>query len=134
VQVESHRSAKEWVRTALVGADGGIVYATLKQPVSTTFDERMMIALPKEINALDTAWEQRQGNPPPLEEIVVKNMRDLAKLNPQSHVHASELYSALNATLRCPPEPIMALLASRSWFVHVGDLHFRIEESNNGTE
>ncbi|MBW8011035.1 MAG: hypothetical protein FVQ83_07325 [Chloroflexi bacterium] len=134
VDVESHRSAKEWVRTALVGADGGIVYATLKQPVSTTFDERMMIAMPKEINALDTAWEQRQGNPHPLEEVVVQKMRELAKLNPQSHVHASELYSALNATLRCPPEPIMALLASRPWFVHVGDLHFRIEESENGKE
>jgi hypothetical protein len=60
---------------------------------------------------------------------VVNTMRELAKLNPQSHVHASELYAAINIVRRCPPGPLLALLASRSWFVHVGDLHFRFGET-----
>jgi hypothetical protein len=53
----------------------------------------------------------------------------LAKLNPQSHVHASELYTAVNIIRRCPPGPILALLASRPWFIHVGDLHYRFDDS-----
>jgi hypothetical protein len=35
----------------------------------------------------------------------------------------------LNITRRCPPASILAVLASRPWFVHVGDLHFRFDDS-----
>ncbi len=66
---------------------------------------------------------------PPFESVVVNNVRELAKLNPQSHVHASELYAAVNVVRRCPPGPLLALLTSRPWFVHVGDLHFRFDDS-----
>jgi hypothetical protein len=31
--------------------------------------------------------------------------------------------------LRCPPAPILALLASHREFLHVGDLHFRLAET-----
>jgi hypothetical protein len=129
VRTESHRSTKEWVRTALIGIDGGIVYATLKQTVATTFDDWMMIALPSDTDTLDQAWKERELSPLPFEQVVVDTLRELAKLNPQSHVHLAELYSAVNVVYRCPPAPIMALLMARPWFVHVGDLHFRYETS-----
>lgn len=129
IQVSAHRSAKEWVRTALVGADGGVVYATLKQPVSTEFDDRMMVYLPGDIEALDQAWERRASNPPDFETRVVDTLKELAKINPQAHVHVAELYSALNVVLRCPPGPLLALLATRPWFTHVGDLHYRLDEA-----
>jgi hypothetical protein len=132
VQSESHRAAKEWVRTALIGADGGIVYATLKQTLMTTFDDRMMIAMPMDVNALDEAWKERVDHPLPFEQVVVDTLRELAKLNPQSHVHVAELYSAINVVYRCHPGPIMSLLLSRPWFVHVGDLHFRYDDSESG--
>lgn len=131
VDSESHRSAKEWVRTALIGADGGVVYATLKQTVDTAFDDWMMIYTPTDTIALDQAWEKRQQSPPPFEEVVASTLRELSKLNPQAHVHAAELYSAVNVVFRCPPGPIMALLATRPWFVHVGDLHYRFEDSED---
>lgn len=129
VRTESHRSTKEWVRTALIGADGGVVYATLKQTVTAKFDDWMMIALPSDITALDQAWEKRSLKPLPFEQVVVDTLKELAKLNPQSHVHAAELYSGVNLVYRCPPGPVMALLASRPWFNHVGDLHFRYDDS-----
>jgi hypothetical protein len=129
VSTEPHISAKEWVRTALVGADGGVVYAMLKQPVSTTFEDWMMIAMPADTTALDQAWEERSKSPLPFEQVVVETLQELAKLNPQSHVHAAELYSAVNVVYRCPPGPIMSVLASRPWFEHVGDLHFRYKDS-----
>lgn len=129
VSTQPHRSAKEWVRTALIGADGGVVYAMLKQPVSTTYDDWMMIAMPADTVALDQAWEDREKNPLPFEQVVVDTLRELAKLNPQSHVHAAELYSAVNVVYRCPPGPILGLLSSRPWFDHVGDLHFRYADT-----
>lgn len=134
VQSESHRAAKEWVRTALIGADGGVVYATLKQTVMTTFDDWMMIAMPSDITALDQSWMDRLDSPLPFEQVVVDTLRELAKLNPQSHVHVAELYSAINVICRCPPGPIMSLLLSRPWFVHVGDLHFRYDDSGEEKE
>jgi len=132
VRTEPHRSAKEWVRTALVGADGGVIYAMLKQPVFTTYDDWMMITMPADTTALDLAWKKRERSPLPFEQVVVDTLRDLAKLNPQSHVHAAELYSAVNVVYRCPPGPILSLLSSRSWFDHVGDLHFRYDDSAEG--
>lgn len=125
VSAEAHRSSKEWVRTALVGADGGVVYATLKQQVESSFDERMVIYLPGELGALETGWERRVGKTPNLERIAMETLRELAKLNPQNHVHAIELYSAVNLVLRCPPAPLLAMLASHAQIQHVGHLHFR---------
>ena len=130
VRSDSRRPSREWIRTLLVGSDGGIVFAMLKQIVSGSYDERMAIAVP-DVAAVDQVWKKAQKDRLPFERIVVNTVRELAKLNPQSHVHASELYATVNIIRRCPPGPIMALLASRPWFVHVGDLHFRFDDSES---
>jgi len=127
VNTNSRRSSRDWIKTVLVGSDGGVVYALLKQLVSGQVDDRMGIAIP-DPDALDEVWKIKRRDQPPFEEVVVNNVRELAKLNPQSHVHASELYAAVNVVRRCPPGPILALLASRPWFTHVGDLHYRLSE------
>jgi len=128
VSTNSKRSSREWIRTVLVGSDGGVVFAMLKQIVRTPFDERMAIAIPDK-DALDNVWLKLKKEKPPFERIVVNTVKELAKLNPQSHVHASELYAAVNVVKRCPPGPIFALLASRPWFIHVGDLHYRLSDT-----
>jgi hypothetical protein len=128
VQAEVRHPNREWIRTVLVGSDGGTVFAMLKQVVASGVDERMAVAVP-DTEALDQVWLRMQKERVPFERIVVNTVRELAKLNPQSHVHASELYAAVNIVRRCPPGPILALLASRPWFVHVGDLHFRFDDS-----
>ena len=56
-------------------------------------------------------------------------MRELTKVNPQGHVHAQELYAAINLVRRVPPAPLLSLLATQPRFVHVGDLHFKLDES-----
>jgi hypothetical protein len=128
VRVETHRPIKDYVRTVLVGSDGGTVFALLKQSIASAVDERMAISVP-DVDALDQAWTRLQKERTPFEKVVVSTVRELARLNPQSHVHASELYAAVNIIRRCPPGPIFALLASRPWFNHVGDLHFRFDDS-----
>jgi hypothetical protein len=128
IETSSRHSSREWVRTVLVGSDGGIVFAMLKQAINAVFDERMAIAVP-DTEAVDQVWSRMLKERPPFEKTVVNIVRELAKLNPQSHVHASELYAAINVIRRCPPGPILALLASRPWFVHVGDLHYRFNDT-----
>jgi hypothetical protein len=130
VSVDSQRSRRDWIRTVLVGSDGGIVFAMLKQIVSAAYDERMAIAVP-DVGNLDNLWHRPSKERQPFERVVVNMVRELAKLNPQSHVHATELYAALNIVRRCPPGPMLALLISRPWFTHVGDLHFRLNETEN---
>ncbi|MBN1146916.1 MAG: hypothetical protein JXA78_06660 [Anaerolineales bacterium] len=128
IWMDNRRSSREWIRTVLVGSDGGVVFAMLKQIVETPYDERMAIAVPDK-DALDQVWQHMQKEQPPFERVVVNMVREMAKLNPQSHVHASELYAAINVVRRCPPAPILTLLASRPWFIHVGDLHYRLSDT-----
>jgi hypothetical protein len=128
ISADSRRSTREWIRTVLVGSDGGTVFAMLKQVVAADYDERMAIAVP-DVDALNNVWERMQKERPPFERVVVDIVRELTKLNPQGHVHATELYAAVNIVRRCPPGPILALLASRPWFEHVGDLHFRFDDA-----
>jgi hypothetical protein len=128
ISADLRRSSREWIRTVLVGSDGGIVFAMLKQVVAAAYDERMAIAVP-DVKALDEVWQRMHKERSPFEKVMVNMVRELTKLNPQGHVHASELYAAVNIIRRCPPAPLFALLASRSWFVHVGDLHFRFDDS-----
>jgi len=127
VNSESGRSNREWIRTLLIGSDGGIVLAMLKQIISTTIDDRMAIAIPDE-DAIPLVWKKRIKEKPNFENSVVNIVNELAKLNPQNHAHATEIYAALNTILRCPPGPILALLATSKRFTHVGDLHFRLRD------
>jgi hypothetical protein len=128
VQAEKRRSNREWIRTILVGADGGIVFAMLKQMVTAAFDERMAIAIP-DVKAIDQVWDTSLKQHTSLLQSTLAMMRELAKLTPQGHVHAQELYAALNVIRRCPPAPLFSLLSTQPIFVHVGDLHYRLDEA-----
>jgi len=128
IEAKTHRTTKDWVRTVIVGADGGVVFALLKQTVTAEFNDRMAFALPA-LDAADRLWENAAQKKRPLDKLVITVMRELTKLNPQGHVHAQELYAAVNILRRVPFAPLMALLTSRpNDFIHVGDLHYRLGE------
>jgi hypothetical protein len=130
IEAKTHRTTKDWVRTVIVGADGGMVFALLKQTVTAEFNDRMAFALPA-LDAADLLWEQGAQKKRPFDKLVISVMRELTKLNPQGHTHAQELYAAVNISWRVPFAPLMALLASRpDEFVHVGDLHYRLGEEH----
>ena len=128
IDAKTRRPTKEWIRTVLVGRDGGIVFAMLKQNITTDYNERMVIAVP-DIESLDTAREQFAKNMKSFEHGVYTIMHDLTKLNMQGHIHAQELYSGVNVVMRCPPAPLLSLLSTKGIFSHIGDLHFRLEET-----
>ena len=120
-----HYRVKDWVRTVIIGADGGIVFAMLKQSISAAFNDRMVFAIPTP-DAVDQLWVQDQKRS--FDQLVLSMIRELSKLTPQGHVHAQELYSAVNIVKRVPPAPLFALLATKPEITHVGDLHFRLSE------
>ncbi len=127
IKADKHRPTREWIRTALIGADGGIVFAMLKQVISCSYDERMAIAI-GDPTPLDKLWEpgNRKQN---LEQTILAMMRELSKLNPQSHVHFQELYTSVNLVRRCPPGLILSILINRPWAHHLGDLYFKLKEN-----
>jgi hypothetical protein len=122
IEAKTYRT-KDWVRTVIVGADGGMVFAMLKQSISAEFNDRMAFAIPS-LDAVDQLWLQDQKRS--FEKLVADMIREMSKLTPQGHVHAQELYSAVNIVRRVPPAPLFALLATKPEFTHVGDLHFRL--------
>lgn len=127
VRSRKKRPTKEWLRTVLIGSDGGIVFTMLKHTVGVEYDERMIIIIP-DPERLDQVWEQVQRQRTPLERVIRNLARELAKLNPQGHVHAQELYAAVNLVKRCPPSTLLAVLAGLPDVTHLGDLYFRLSE------
>lgn len=125
IEAKNYRSTKDWVRTVIVGTDGGMVFALLKQPISAEFNDRMAFAIPS-LDAVDQLWLQDRKRP--FEKLVADMIREMSKLTPQGHVHAQELYSAVNIVRRVPPGPLFALLGSQPEFTHIGDLYFRLSE------
>ena len=123
VEAKTQRSSKDWVRTVIVGTDGGLVFAMLKQAITAEFNDRMVIHVP-DFKTLDPAWEKKR----PFVDLVVHVLRELSKSNLQGHVHAQELYAGVNLVRRVPPAPLFATLATNPIFNHVGDLHFRLAE------
>ena len=128
VKIDKRRSSKEWIRTALIGADGGIVFAMLRQVVNSSFDERMAIAI-SDPTTLDAMWQQGSRPRQNLEGTIHNMVRELAKLNPQGNVHFQEIYSAVNLIKRCPPGLVLSILINRPWASHLGNLYFKLEEN-----
>jgi len=128
VDAKTRRPVRDWVRTVLAGSDGGLVFALLKQEVACEYNDRMVVVVP-DLSAVDKSFAHTAKSGQSLERLTRDMMRELSKLTPQGHVHAEELYSAVNILRRVPPGPLFATLAATSGFVHVGDLHFRLGET-----
>ncbi len=124
ISSEKRKTTRDWVRTVLVGADNGIVFAMLKQSVPRVFDERLVNFVP-DSNVLDELWSSQKYARSPLEKTLPLFMRELAKLNHQGQVHAEELYSAINLVRRCPPGIVINTLNNADWAEYMGNLYYR---------
>jgi hypothetical protein len=131
VRTDKKRGAREWIRTAIIASDGGVVFSMLKHNISAAVDERMGIVV-SDPEMLDTLWEKNNKARAQLAYTIRQVMTELAKLSPQSHVHAQELYAGVNIFRRCPPGPILTVLLESPWARHLGNLYFRLDESSGG--
>jgi hypothetical protein len=86
-----------------------------------------MIVAVDNFTAIDEAALRSQVLP--FDKLVATIFQELAKLNPQSTVHAKTLYTAVNVARRCPPGPIFAELMRRPYYNHMGDAYWRFDLS-----
>ncbi len=128
IQPQKKRSNKEWIKTILVGADGGLVIALLRQSIYAGFHDRMAVAIP-DLSTLDKLWDDRKGKNISLKSDVTRMMNELSKLNTQRHVHFLDLYAVMNVIRRTPPLDLLTVLSTSSEFKHVGDHYYHLSES-----
>ncbi len=126
IRAAKRRPAREWVRTAAPLPDGRLGFTMQKRQIGVSYDDLMVVAVDNPV-AIDEVWLKSQSIPFP--RLVADLFRELAKLNPQSAVHAKTLYAAVNVVRRCPPEPIFAELLTRPYYAHVGDAYWRFDQS-----
>jgi hypothetical protein len=129
ISVSKRRSTRDWMRTVLVGSDGGLVFAMLKQLITTETDDRMAIYV-SDPAALDKIWDNTRAGKYELTRIIISMMRELIKLNPQGHVHFEELYAAVNLRYRVPPGAILSIIIEQPWATHLGDLYFNLNHEH----
>lgn len=127
IQAFKKRVFKEWIRTILVGTDGGFVFTMLKQQISNDYDDRMVTAIPDR-EAVEKLWENQSRNRTSLDKVVLTVFRELMKLSPQGHVHAQELYAAVNVVRRCPPSCILGILHNHPQISPLGNLYYRLND------
>ncbi len=118
----------DWIRTVTITEDGKVGFTMLKQAIGTAYDDLMVVGLVDPV-ALDEAWLKGKQRLMPVDRLVAQVFRELAKLTPQSAVHAQSLYSGVNVLQRLPPGAVFAELVSQPYYVHVGDLYWRFEPS-----
>jgi hypothetical protein len=126
VRANKRRPTREWVRTAAASPDGRLAFSMQKQLIGVDYDDLMMVAAGNQA-AVDEVWLKSQSLP--FGRLVADVFRELAKLNPQSAVHAKTLYAAVNVARRSPPGPIFAELVSRPYYALVGDAYWRFDQS-----
>jgi hypothetical protein len=126
VRTLDRRRMNDWIRTTTIDDSGEIGFTMLKQSVGSAYDDLMVVSIVDPI-ALDEAWLQGKQRQLPIDRLVAQVFRELAKLTPQSAVHAQSLYSGVNVIRRLPPDVVFYELATRPYYVHVGDLYWRFE-------
>lgn len=124
VSIGKKRPTREWIRTANVNNEEKIDFSMTKQLISTKFDDRMAIAISDQ-EEIKSLWTKYLAIP--AEKLVSTFVIELAKLNPQGHVHAQELYAAYNIVKRVSPSYVLHLLENSAEIEHLGDLYFRIK-------
>jgi len=126
IRALKRRPTREWVRTASAGPDGRLAFSMQKQLIGVEYDDLMMVAAGNQA-LVDEAWQRSQALPFP--RLVADVFRELAKLNPQSAVHAKTLYAGVNVARRSAPGPIYAELVSHPYFALVGDAYWRFDQT-----
>ena len=126
VKADKRRTTREWVRTAATSPEGRLAFSMQRRPISVAYDELMVIAVDNAA-AMDEIWQKSDKYP--FHRLVADIFRELAKLNPQSAVHAKTLYTAVNVARRAAPGAVFAEMVTRPWYAHVGDAYWRFDVS-----
>ncbi len=127
IEAENRQNRSDWIRTVTIDEDGNIGFTMLKQTIGSAYDDLMVVGLIDPV-ALDEAWLRGKQRHLSIDRLVAYVFRELARLTPQSAVHAQSLYSGVNVIQRLPPETVFAELTTQHYYEHVGDLYWRFDQ------
>jgi hypothetical protein len=120
IDYRRRRPKREWVRVASV-RDGRLYLETAQRPVYCEVDELMAVFV-DDPRALDVL----RARPRDVQQAVCEAFPEVAKLSPQGNVHARTLYAVVNLITRCSPADVLAVLATSSAYVPVGDHYWHM--------
>jgi hypothetical protein len=127
VETLDRKRHNDWIRTVTIDEDGKIGFTMLKQTVGTAYDDLMVVGL-IDPAALDEAWMRGEQRNLPADQLIAYIFRELARLTPQSAVHAQSLYSGVNVFRRMSPAAVFHELVHQPYYEHVGDLYWRFDQ------
>jgi hypothetical protein len=99
-----------------------------RRSVGCGFDDLMIVGTDT-IAAIDALWKRVEAHQRANASLLAEIFPELAKLNPQSTVHAKTLYSAINMLRRVPPAPLFAELVRHPAFQPVGDHYWQFDQN-----
>jgi hypothetical protein len=127
IRYEDRRAQREWIRVAHI-QDNKLHFGMQKRAVACQYDDMMMIGMDDPATA-DDVWLIVNEKNLSLAHILTMLFPELARLSPQSTVHAKTIYSAVNMLYRCPPGPIFAELVRQPCFISMGENYWRFNPS-----
>jgi len=125
ISFDGYRPRTEWI-TMIEPRGGRLSFANQRRLIGAAYDQLMVLGA-DDLEGIDAIWRTVRDQKRSLIEIIRDILPELARLNPQSAVHAKTLYSAVNVVRRCPPGPILAALEAQPEFTHVGGHYWRYE-------
>ena len=113
---------EERVRVARV-VDGRLTFEWQTRTIPYKYDPLMLIAETR-FEDMEALWLEAEKVGKPTFEVMCDVFPELARLHPQSHVHACTLYSAVNLVRRCAPGTLFRQLSQRVCFDPVGERYW----------
>jgi hypothetical protein len=115
VDYQATRTQRDWVRMASVNKHK-LSFQMNPAAYSCKYDELMIIG-ESDPSQIDTFWVNAEEKNLSVYDLLCQIFPELAKLNPQSTVHAKTLYSGVNVIRRANPGTVFQELINRQCFI-----------------
>ncbi|MEL7434640.1 MAG: hypothetical protein AAFN11_11900, partial [Chloroflexota bacterium] len=125
VSHEAYKPRTEYIRILIPDGDQ-IKFANRKRQIGAEYDDLVIIGV-DDLEGVDKL--AKELNRKALATIIRMILNALRTLSPQGTVHATTLYSAVNAIRRCAPGPIFATLTANPDFEYVGDDYWKLSDN-----
>lgn len=126
VDFTAHRPRSEWLRVILP-QNGQVNFENIKRSIGAAYDDLMILGV-EDLQAVDALTHTIEQQRRSLAWLMKALIPALGRLSPQGTVHAKTLYSALNVLRRCPPGPMLAMLANNPDFMDLGEHYWKLSE------
>lgn len=124
VRFNSYRPRTEWIRLAYAKGTQ-LDFENNRRAIGAEYDELIMLGV-DELAALDQLAHALRSQS--ITAILKMIIPSLGKLAPQGAAHVKTIYSAVNLIKRCPPGPILAILAANPDFENLGGDYWKVGE------